>query len=104
MEAYVAKGEMMKAAQLGSKALAAVRTHLLLALLVPRVLCAHVADVQDAIPSLGLLKRVLAASAGAADKNAGVATFKLIQAAGWTPDLEAYLSLVECAVGAYPQY
>jgi|EP01047_Picozoa_sp_COSAG01_P037534 hypothetical protein len=50
---------------------------------------------------MGMLKRVLAASADAADKGAGVATFKLIQAAGWTPDLEAYLSLVQCAVGAW---
>ena len=77
MEAFAAKQELQKAVQLGAKALAA-----------------------DAVPGMGLLTRLLQACAAAASKEAGVATFKLIQAAGWEPDLEAYTALVECAVGA----
>eukprot|EP01044_Picomonas_judraskeda_P000848 COSAG03_NODE_42_length_17101_cov_8.739031_1_plen_1207_part_00 len=77
MEAFAAKQELQKAVQLGAKALAA-----------------------EAVPGMGLLTRLLQACAQAASKEAGVATFKLIQAAGWEPDVEAFAALVECAVGA----
>ena len=77
MEAYAANQELSKAVQLGAKALAA-----------------------DAAPGSSLLTRLLKACGEAADKDAGVATFKLLQAAGWTPDLEAFAALLKCAVGA----
>lgn len=46
-----------------------------------------------------VLNRLLVASANAGARDTGVATFKLMQAAGWTPDIEAFQSLVQCAVG-----
>lgn len=77
MEAFAAKQELQKAVQLGAKALAA-----------------------EAVPGMSLLTRLLQACAVAASKDAGVATFKLLQAAGWEPDLDAFTALCECAVGA----
>ena len=48
---------------------------------------------------MALLNRLLAASVAATSKDADIATFKLIQAAGYTPDIESYVSLIKSAVG-----
>ena len=48
---------------------------------------------------MALLNRLLAASVAATSKEAAIATFKLIQAAGYAPDIESYVSLIKTAVG-----
>ena len=74
MQAYGDRSEVMKAAELGARALAA-----------------------EAPPAMATLNKLLAQCAAAAAKEAGVATFKLLQTCGWTPDGDSYAALIDCA-------